>query len=169
MKNDIDIKKGGIKEGNGWKKCIFHGIWSILIFSGYQSNILSILAHLCKHMQDNFVDSLSRRVTIAVVLGTTEQSVESTRTHYALIKVSFVSLLSSRLFLCHCFSPSPEEPEKTSLQPFHEACVIWASTLVQEWTIHWGHPACFYWVEVLEHSPEHRLVYLFRHKHLHRN
>lgn len=33
----------------------------------------------------------------------------------------------------------------------------------------WGHPSHFYRRKSLEHSPEFRPVYLFRHKHLHRD
>lgn len=38
-----------------------------------------------------------------------------------------------------------------------------------ELIIHWGHSSRFYRVKALEHSPEFGPVYLFRHKHLHRD
>lgn len=40
---------------------------------------------------------------------------------------------------------------------------------MKELMIHWGHPTLSYRVKVLEHSPEFGPVYLFRHKHLHRD
>lgn len=40
---------------------------------------------------------------------------------------------------------------------------------MKELIIHWGHPSRFYRRNLLEHSPEFGPVYLFRHKHLHRD
>lgn len=40
---------------------------------------------------------------------------------------------------------------------------------MKEFIIHWGHPSHSYRRKSLEHSPEFGPVYLFRHKHLHRD
>lgn len=40
---------------------------------------------------------------------------------------------------------------------------------MKELIIHWAHPSRFYRRNLLEHSPEFGPVYLFRHKHLHRD